>query len=218
MAFELSEKILNIFFIYYIIIQYMRPLVHTIIKKISNPGIPGLLLFLPLLAVFNLGFSWVNNYILKSPLFLDSIFTAVAAVLFGPLPGLITAVLTNIGMELMYGMTGYYLPFAVCSITTALILGFMVKGGYFKKQFHVTAAVLAVTVSNALTGALVAYLLFSGDSGVGIDVIVSAFTETGLSVLASAFLARIPANLIDKMIAVYTAYGLYLLVERGRSE
>lgn len=193
----------------------MKRFVDKIIKNINNPGIAVFVIIPPAAAILNLGFSWINSYILHSPLFLDSIFTAVTAVLLGPLPGLITAVLTNAGMELMYGMTGYYYPFAICGISTALILGFMMKGGYFRKQVHVTAAVIAVTLSNALTGTLVAYFLFSGDSGVGIDVIVSAFTETGLSMLASAFLARIPANLIDKMIAIYTAYGIYLLMERG---
>ncbi|MBI9106660.1 MAG: ECF transporter S component [Spirochaetales bacterium] len=178
----------------------------------------SLLILIPLFAALNLGFSWFNNYILRAPLFFDSIFTAAGAVCFGPLAGTLIAALTNLGMELMYGMAGFHWPFMICSISTALILGFMAKGGYFSKQIHLTLAILAVTVSNALTGSILAYLLFSGNSGVGIDVIVSAFTETGMSVLASAFVARLPANLIDKMIAVYAAFGLKVLFERVRGE
>ena len=173
-------------------------------------------IIIPVFALLNLGFSAVNTFAFRSPLFLDSFFTVAGAVCFGPVAGLVIAVLTNLGMEVIYGFAGYYWPFMICGISTALITGFMSKRGYFEKQIHLTIAILAVTVSNAILGAFVAYLLFSGDSGVGIDVLVSAFTETGMSVLAASFVARLPANLIDKMIAVYVGFGVMRLLERGR--
>lgn len=196
----------------------MVSFVYRFIKFFNKGSFINLLILVPLFAALNLGFSWFNNEIIRSPLFIDSIFTAAGAVCFGPLAGTVIAVLTNLGMELLYGFTGYYWPFMICSISTAVILGFMAKGGYFKKQFHLTLAIIAVTLSNALLGAFTSYLLFSGDSGVGIDVLVSAFTETGMSVLAASFFARLPANLIDKMIAVYVAYGTMWLLMRPRVE
>ena len=165
--------------------------------------------------MLNTGFSSINNYILRSPLFFDSILTVAGSVCFGPLPGVIIAALTNLGLELIYGCTGSHWPFMICGITTALITGFMAKNGRFGKQIHLTIAILALTLSNALTGAFIAYLLFNGDSGVGIDMLVSAFTDTGMSVLAASFVARLPANLIDKMIAVYAGYGVMRLYEQG---
>ena len=196
----------------------MRFDVQQFLKKIQNAGWKALIIIVPLFAVLNVGLSSVNTYAFRSPLFIDSLFTVGGAVCFGPLPGVIIAVLTNLGMELIYGFTGYYWPFMICGITTALITGFMARKGYFRKQLHLTVAILAVTVSNAVTGAFIAYLLFSGDSGVGIDVLVSAFTDTGLSVLTASFVARLPANLIDKMIAVYAGYGILRLYQRGRGE
>ena len=193
----------------------MFKFVYLTAGKIRRNRVKSLLVTVPLFVLLNLVFSLVNN-LLHSPLFFDSIFTAAGAVCFGPLAGTAVAVFTNIGMELIHGMNGYHWPFMLCSISTALILGFMAKGGFFSRQIHLTVAVLSVALANAVAGTFVAQLFFSGNSGAGIDVLVSAFTETGLSVLSSAFLARLPVNLIDKMIAVYAAFGFSLLP--GRTE
>lgn len=179
-------------------------------------GRRGMLIIIPVFTILNLAFSALNSYALRSPLFLDSFFTVAGAVCYGPLAGVIIAAATNLAMEVVYGFTSWYWPFMICGIATALITGGMAKRGYFSKQIHLTIAIFAVTVSNAFLGAFIAYLLFSGDSGVGIDVLVSAFTETGMSVLTALFVARLPANLIDKMIAVYVGYGVYRLYQRGR--
>ena len=194
----------------------MKVYFKNIADKIDRAGWKALLLIIPIFAALNLGLSMINTYTLRSPLFLDSAFTVAGAVCFGPLAGALIAALTNLGMEVVYGFAGYYWPFMICGISTALIAGFMAKHGRFEKQIHLTIAILAVTFSNALLGAFTAYLLFSGDSGVGIDVLVSAFTENGMSVLASAFVARLPANLIDKMIAVYAGFGIMRLLRQGR--
>jgi energy-coupling factor transport system substrate-specific component len=165
-------------------------------------------------SLLNLLFSWINNELMKSPLFLDSIFTAVGAALLGPYGGMAIGLLTNFGMELVYGMSGLYWPFAICNMATGLIVGLMVRRGVFKQGWQVTVAVLLVTFANALLGSLVANIVFSGNSGVQIDHIISAFVETGQSLAAASFWARIPTNLIDKMLAVYAAYGLLLFIKK----
>ncbi|MDA3956855.1 ECF transporter S component [Oceanispirochaeta sp.] len=165
-----------------------------------------LILFLILSVVLNLALSYFNNIVIHSPLFLDSIFTAVSAVFFGPLAGMAVGLLTNIFMEFQYGMTGLYWPFALCNMATGLILGVMSRKGLFENAYHVVSAILAVSLANALLGALVAYLLFQGDSGVQIDKIVYAFINLGQSLFTAGFWARIPANLIDKMFTVYLAF------------
>ncbi len=171
----------------------------------------------PALALLNLLFSWTNNRVLRSPLFLDSIFTAVGAAILGPWAGMAVGLLTNLGMEPVYGMTGLYWPFAACNMATGLIVGIMARRGAFSRAWHATLAILLVTLANALLGGFIANLVFSGDTGVQIDQIVSAFTETGLSLASANFWVRIPANLVDKMLAVYAAFGVRLFLEgRGR--
>jgi hypothetical protein len=78
--------------------------------------------------------------------------------------------------------------------------------GVFPRLAHKPGGT-AVTFANALLGGFIANLVFSGDTGVQINHIISAFTETGLSLGSANFWARIPTNLVDKMIAVYTAFG-----------
>lgn len=190
--------------------------VHLFYEKIDLDSPKVQILIVPVFALLNFGFSMINTYAFRSPLFLDSFFTVAGAACFGIVPGVVIAALTNLFMEIHYGFLGYYWPFMFCGIATALIIGLMAKRGRFEKQIHLTIAILAVTIANAFLGAFIAYILFDGDSGVGIDVLVSAFTETGMSVLASAFVARLPANLIDKMIAVYVGYGVKKLYERRR--
>ncbi|NLJ45701.1 MAG: ECF transporter S component [Treponema sp.] len=169
------------------------------------------------LAFLNLLFSWTNNVVLKSPLFLDSIFTAVGASILGPWAGMAVGLLTNLGMEPVYGMTGLYWPFAACNMATGLIVGIMARRGAFSRAWHATLAILLVTLANALLGGFIANLVFSGDTGVAIDHIVAALTETGLSLASANFWVRIPANLVDKMLAVYAAFGVRLFLEgRGR--
>jgi energy-coupling factor transport system substrate-specific component len=164
--------------------------------------------------LLNLLFSWTNNVVLQSPLFLDSIFTAIGAAVLGPWAGIGIGLVTNFSMEPVYGMTGLYWPFSACNMATGLVVGLMSRNGAFSRGWHASLAVLAVTFANALLGGFIANLVFSGDTGVQIDRIISAFTETGLSLVSANFWARIPTNLADKMIAVYAAFGVHMLLER----
>lgn len=156
----------------------------------------------------NLLFSYLNNTVLEYPLFLDSIFTAVAAVFLGPVLGMLTGLLTNIGMEFQYGMTGLYWPFAICNMATGFIVGTMSKKGYFENILHMSFAVLLVAFVNTFLGGVVANILFGGDSGVVIDSVVSALMSMGQTMSLAVFWARIPANLADKLITVLAAYSL----------
>jgi len=169
------------------------------------------------LSLLNLLFSLTNNVLLKSPLFLDSIFTAAGAAVLGPWAGMCIGLLTNLGMEPIYGMTGLYWPFALCNMATGLVIGLMARRGFFARGWHATLAVLIVTFANAILGGFIANLFFSGDTGVQIDHIISAFTETGLSLGSSNFWARIPTNLVDKMLAVYAAFGVRMLLEQRKA-
>ena len=158
--------------------------------------------------ILNLLFSYFNNTVLESPLFLDSIFTAVAAVLLGPAAGVLTGLLTNIGMEFQYGMTGLFWPFGICNMATGFIVGSLHKKRYFETILQMTLAVLLVALVNAILGAIVAYFLFEGDSGVVIDQVVSSLLHMGQPLSSAVFWARIPANLADKLITVLAAFSL----------
>lgn len=153
----------------------------------------------------NLGFSLVNES-LALPLFLDTIGTAAAAVTVGLVPAIVVAVGTNALFEIAYGMDLEHLPFAVCGIGTALIIHAFLRRGRFATLGNALVASLAVALANAVCGAVIAALLYGGVTGVGIDYLVAALVASGQSLLGASFWARLPANIVDKSIAVGIAF------------
>jgi len=150
------------------------------------------------------------------PLFLDSIFTAIAAAVLGPWHGIATAALTNGWNEALDGFPWVHLPFAVCGIATALIVRAFVASGKYRGALPVSLCIGAVTLANALLGALIAAFVYGGGTRMNIDNIVAGFALFTDSVLTAAFLGRLPINLVDKTLAV--APALYLAVVKAEAE
>ncbi|MFW5785994.1 MAG: hypothetical protein ACOCYC_02010 [bacterium] len=146
------------------------------------------------------------NAVLMIPFFFDTIGTAVAAALFGLLPGLLVGVATNGVQELMAGTTMESLPWAICSAATAVIVWAHVRAGRFRTLRDAALVTVWVALANSALGAVIATYLYGGVTGVPIDYIVVGFVTSGRSVLFSTFVARVPSNLVDKGIAVFLAY------------
>ena len=155
----------------------------------------------------NLGLSLVNTA-LNLPFFLDAIGTAVAAATLGLVPALIVAVGTNALFEVAYGFTLTHLPFAICGIATVLVVRGFLRAGWFASVGQALLVSLAVAFANAVLGAVIAAFLFGGITGVGVDYLVSGLVTSGQSLLSASFWARVPANIIDKTVAVFVAYAV----------
>ena len=167
--------------------------------------LPFVLLIVVTALALNLALNIANNA-LGLPFFMDSIGTAIAAVTVGLVPALVVAVGTNGLFELAYGMDFTHLPFAICGIATVLILRAFLSRGLFRTAGHALVATLAVALANAVLGATVVTFLFGGVTAVGIDYLVTGLVASGQSMLTATFWARIPANIIDKAMAVFAAY------------
>ncbi|MDC7238856.1 MAG: ECF transporter S component [Spirochaetales bacterium] len=195
----------------------MQPLVES--KQYAESQYTTKIIITLISVILNLLFSWINNVLVPaSPFFMDSIFTAFAAMMLGPFYGMITGLLTNIGMEFTCGMTGGFWPFAPCNMLTGIVVGLICKSKNLKTSLMLMYCILAITMTNALSGATVVNLFFSGYTDVALDLLVDAFTDTGLSLATASFWARIPTNLIDKMITIYGAYGLIYLLYLRKEE
>ncbi len=158
------------------------------------------------------------NAALSFPFFFDSIWTATIAALFGPIPGIIVGLLTNLFLEVLSDFSLIHYPFGLCNAFTGLIVGLMARSGRFETINHVVIASLAVTLGNSILGAVIATYVFGGATGIDIDYIMTGLMMAGQSVLTAAFWARIPANLIDKAIAVLVAFIIYRLVRKNTLE
>ena len=157
-----------------------------------------------ILPAFNVA---LNRLILFTsvPLFMDSIGTAVSAAVFGLPLGLATAVLTNGLGDLVAGLPMVHLPFALCSMATALIVHIMVRQNRFSTPLNFMVATLLVALANSVLGALIATFVFGGGTGVNIDVIVSGFALALGDIFSAALIARVAVNIIDKAPAVFLA-------------
>jgi energy-coupling factor transport system substrate-specific component len=170
------------------------------------------LLVLPalLLGVINALFAHLATYTFELPLFLDTIGTLVSAALFGPVFGLLTAAVTHVVPFVLPVLRPDYIYWIVCSAASVVVLWLFIRKGRFIRPMHAIVAAVVVTVMNAVTGAAVAVFFFAGLTGHPVDYMMTGFLSIGQSVVSAAFWARIPINFIDKGIAVFAAYGVYV--------
>jgi energy-coupling factor transport system substrate-specific component len=142
---------------------------------------------------------------LKLPIFMDSIGTIVIAAITGPIVGGVTGLLTNVVLGLIHGdVLG--MAFGLCNMASGLIVGYMAMKGKFKNWIHIVIATILVTLANSLIAAPLVVFLYGGVSGAGVDLLVAGFLAAGNDIFSSAFVARLPVNLVDKGIAVIIAF------------
>jgi energy-coupling factor transport system substrate-specific component len=142
---------------------------------------------------------------LKLPFYLDTLGTVVTAVLLGPLPGAIVGALTNIITGFIYSIRD--IPFLLVNVAVALIVGFAAK----KFKFTLVTAIvcgLILSVVCPLIGTPIGILIYGGLTGTVSDILVMALKNSGSSIFAASFIAKIGNNLIDKIGTCVLAYFL----------
>lgn len=142
---------------------------------------------------------------LKLPVFLDSIGTCLSGVILGPLLGAATGFMTQLVVALINGEV-LVIAFGLVQIVVGLTAGLFAKYGKFQNWFHVIIASIVAAFVASLIAAPVATFLFGGVHGQGVDFIVAGLMASGKDVFSSAFLARIPANLFDKGMALVISF------------
>lgn len=143
---------------------------------------------------------------LALPIYLDSIGTIVVAAIMGPWVGAISGVLFNIISSLMGGNVLASL-FGLCNLGSGLIVGYMARMGKFKTIPWVALAVVLVSLWNAILGTPIAMVVYGGvDSNAGTNLMIAGMQALGQDLASAAFIARIPANLVDKGIACVIAW------------
>lgn len=127
------------------------------------------------------------------PIYLDSIGTIIVAAI-------------NIIASLVQGNVMASL-FALCNIGSGLIVGYMARYGKYKKIWHIVIATVLVSLWNSIIAAPISMVVYGGiDGNVGTNLMIVGFQALGTDLASAAFLARIPANLVDKGIACVIAW------------
>jgi len=170
---------------------------------------------LALAAAANAALSWANMK-LESPLFFDSIFTAAAAALYGPLAGAAVGLSSHLFMEVLNGFNGLFIAFSPCNIATGLIIGTAARRGTLDSFHRAAIWTFAVAMANSVLGAIIAFFVFGGATRHASDNLVAALVLAGGDLFGAAFWARVPTNLIDKGIATMIAFFV-LERKKGRA-
>lgn len=144
---------------------------------------------------------------LKLPLFMDMIGTIISAVLAGPWVAALVGLLTNIFLAIVSNPV--YLPYALVSIGSGLVTGYMVKAGLFSKVWGVVLTWLACTVVSVIIASTITIIVFGGATGAtGTSVLTATLIAATKEIVASVFASSMIENLIDRGIAFVIAFVL----------
>ncbi len=134
---------------------------------------------------------------LKLPLYLDTIGTVFIAIYFGPWYGATVGGATNVLTSLLGGGLAS-MPFMLVSIVIGLVVGFTFR----KVKLTFTSALvvgLVLSIVAPLIGTPIGIAVYGGLTGTVSDVLVVFLKQSGTSIFAASFIAKIGNNLLDKI-------------------
>lgn len=174
-------------------------------KRVKRIPLTYVVALVPVAAALNIVGGYINT-VLKLPIFLDMIGTAVVAIVLGPWWGALVGAITNIVASFISGPIG--LPFAACNVVGALVWGYTHQWGWMRKQvgFFFTNVLCAFFVS--LTAVPIYVFIFGGATGHFADLMTAAFVGMGQNLLVSVFSSNILVSLADKIISGYVALAI----------
>ena len=138
---------------------------------------------------------------LKLPIFLDSIGTMLSAVMLGPWLGALTGLLSNVIQGLFTDPVN--IPFGIVNAVIGLVVGYLALKRGFEDYITPLLVGLILSILAPVIGTPIAVYLFGGVTGGGVDLLYALLLNSGNEIFTSAFLARVPANLVDKLISAY---------------
>ena len=169
-----------------------------------------------------LAFAFLNiavNYLVTKfsfPLFMDTIFT-VAASFFSCASGIICATVYHVLVVFLLDYKLSDIAFIICSLTIVLVVCIAKHKPPKIKAVHLMlmATILAVVLSfegSALYTFI--YNRYQYAESVRTQWLSFMFLKSELPLMLSAFLARGPVNLIDKIIAMFAGWYIYRLIQK----
>jgi energy-coupling factor transport system substrate-specific component len=135
---------------------------------------------------------------LRLPIYLDTIGTIFAAVLLGPvygvLAGLLNALLSGLTTDLF---ALYYGP---VQIVTGFCAGYFLKNRLEGKQLVIKT--LWVSLPGTIIATIITVVLFGGITSSGSSVIVQLLRGIGLSQVSSVFLVQVITDYLDRLVSI----------------
>jgi len=143
--------------------------------------------------------------ILKLPVYLDSIGTILAAVLIGPVGGMLVGSMTAIVNGLTTDPVSlYFMPVQIC---IGLMAGVLFKKGAFKGWYSIISIVLIGLVVSMVSAVIVANV-FNGVTTSGSSLIVAFLHNSGMNLVTAVFSVQIITDLADKAICFAIVFSI----------
>ena len=139
---------------------------------------------------------------LKLPIYLDSIGTAVVAVIFGPIAGVLTGLLGSLVSGVAFDI--YSLYFMPVQIFTGGLVGYAYKKGMLDGYKRIIS-MLFITAIISTVGAIITVKVFGGLTSSGSSYILVFLMNLGVNDVLAAFLVQFVTDYFDKLIAVSIA-------------
>ena len=170
-----------------------------------------------LFGVLNSTFSTFFGNI-QSPIFMDTIF-AVTASFIGWWSGILS-VITFAVLSFIKSDAGLKI-IGVLFVLCVLAMVFIIRLTFYKKDkvsfLSLIYIYLLFVFFVSLIGAVIstyAFNKFHYPDYYSVKYITMMFVHQQIPLIFSSFLSRIPVNAVDKLIAVFAGYGLYILIEK----
>lgn len=164
--------------------------------------------------LLNRSTTWFFTEVIKTPLFMDCIWTCAASFL-GGICGFTCSLIYHGSWCLIqlikYGTVYLDFLFSICSLT----LVFIVRK-FCKKHISVWSLIFIIfllTIAISIEGGILVSLLYNSDKFIlshNVDVALSDIFHNTANILVAAIITRIPINFIDKTIAVIVAFLIIL--------
>lgn len=160
------------------------------------------LLLIPIGVAINFVGGQIVN-LLKLPVYLDTIGTALVAMIAGPWVGMVTGLCTNLVKSIFNPVS---LAFAPVSMAVGLVVGYLSMKGMFTKVWKMLVAGVIVTLASTLVASPIQVLVFGGATGNSSDALVAVFMASGQKIWTAVFSTKIINESIDKILCLLVSY------------
>jgi hypothetical protein len=153
-----------------------------------------------------------------SPIFMDTIF-AITAAFVGWWSGIVSVILFAImsAFKSEPGVRFVSALFTVCVMVMICIVRIIYKKRERVSIISLLYVYILCVVFVSIIGAVIstyAFNKFDYPDYNSLRYMTMVFTRQQIPLIASSFLSRLPVNALDKLIAVFAGYGLYLGIEK----
>ncbi|SHH64936.1 energy-coupling factor transport system substrate-specific component [Anaerosphaera aminiphila DSM 21120] len=141
-------------------------------------------------------------FLLKLPIYLDSIGTVFISLLYGPFAGALTGALSSATSGMIFDVYSFY--FIPVQIVLGILMG-LSKNILNRSIKQKVVRVFLISIPISLLGAIVVTLIFDGVTSSGSAYIVQFLRALGLKTITSVFITQFITDFLDKLFATFLA-------------